>query len=209
MADSDTEICNMALGHLGIDAEIGILSTERSAEARACRKYFTTVRDQCLRDFPYPFSKKLATLAEITNAEDDEDTHPTEEWDYQYAVPSDCLMPRKIQSGTRQDTRDSRVAFLEAYGDSGQVIFTDMDDAILEYTKRVDSAVRYPADFVMACSLRLAAVIAPQLTGGDPFKLGIQALQKYKIEISIAKANAANEEQPEETPDAEWIRARS
>lgn len=208
MADSDTEICNMALGHLGVDNDIAELDTERSVEARVCRKFFDTTRDQCLRDFPYPFAKKIETLSEITNAEDDDDDHPTDEWDYQYAVPSDCLMPRRILSGSRQDSRDTRVPFLESYGDAGQVIFTDKDEAVLEYTKRVDEAVRYPADFAMMMSLRLAAVIAPQLTGGDPFKLGERCLAKYMMELKIARANAANEEQPEEHPDAESIRAR-
>lgn len=206
MADSDTDICNMALGHLGIDNDIAELETERSAEARACRKFFATVRDQCLRDFPYPFARKRVALSLITDSEDDD--HPTDEWDYQYGLPSDCLMPRRIISGTRQDTRDTRTSFLEAHGDSAQVIYTDMEDAELEYTKRVTEAGRYPADFAMAVSLRLAAVIAAQLTGGDPFKVGVQALQKYRLEMSIAKANAANEEQQEEHPEAESIRAR-
>lgn len=206
MADSDTEICNMALGHLAIDNDIGELDTDRTVEARVCRKFFTTCRDQTLRDFPWPFAKKLVELAVITDSEDDD--HPTEEWDYQYQMPSDCVMPRRIQSGTRNDARDSRVPYLESYGDAGLVIFTDMDSAVLEYTKRVDEAIRYPADFAMALSLRLASYIAAQVTGGDPFKLGLKAMQMYRIELSIARANAGNEEQPEEQPNAESIRAR-
>src|ERR1044071_5881014 len=117
MATSATEICNMALGHLGIDNDIGDLDTDRTVEARVCRKFYETTCDQVLRDFAWPFAKKLVALALITDAEDDD--HPTDEWDYQYEVPSDSVMLRRIVSGTRNDSRDSRVAYLESNGDSG------------------------------------------------------------------------------------------
>jgi len=201
MADSDTEICNMALGHLGIDNEIATLATDRSPEARACRKFFATIRDQALRDFPYSFARKFATLSLVQS-------DPTDYWAYSYRMPSDCLMPRRIVSGILQDTRQSRIAYDEGSDNDGMLIYTSQTDAVLEYTKRAATATFYPVDFVMACSLRLASVIAPQLTGGDPFKLGVQCLQKYRLENSIAMTNNANASQPEENPPAESIRAR-
>ncbi len=72
----------------------------------------------------------------------------------------------------------------------------------------MDEVNQYPDDFKMAMSLRLAGAIAPMVTGGDPFKLGVQALQKYRIEISMAASNAANAENPDSPPEAEWIRGR-
>lgn len=201
MASSDTEICNMALGHLMVDNDISELSTERSLEARSCRKYYETVRSQVLRDFPWPFAKRLVTLALV-----EED--PSDEWAYSYRYPSDCLMLRRILSGTRNDSRDTRVPYLETGDDTGKLIYTDMEDAVMEYTKRITDVQVYPDDFVMMLTLRLSAVIAPQVTGGDPFKLGVQALQKYMMELRLARGNAASEEQPEENSEAEWIRGR-
>src|SRR3972149_4434558 len=49
-----------------------------------------------------------------------------------------------------------------------------------------------------AFSYLLASLMAPKLTGGDPFKLGVRALQLYQYEIFRAKAAAGNESQPEE-----------
>jgi len=203
---SETEICNLALGHLGAGKEIANLETDRSQEAAACRRFYDDCRDATLRDFSWPFATKIAPLGLVTDSEDDD--HPTEEWTYQYQVPSDSLMFRKIQSGTRNDSRGTKVPYRLAYGDSGTVVFTDKEDAVGEYTIRVDDPLRYSSDFVMALSLRLASYIAPQVTGGDPFKMGDRALKLYEFEISKARASALNEEQPEQEPDSEFISTR-
>lgn len=202
MADSDTEICNMALGHLGIDADIAALTTDRTPEARACRKFFSTTRRQTLRDYNWPFAKKFADLALVEEEPNDA------EWGYSYRLPSDCLMARRVLNGNRNPSRDNETKFIEGADSSGSLIYTDQEDAVLEYTYLNSTATQYPDDFVMAMSLRLAAVIAPQLTGGDPFKLGVLCLQKYKLEMSMAVANAGNSQRPEEPPMAESIRAR-
>jgi hypothetical protein len=206
MASSETEICNLALSHLGVGKEIAALETERSDEASACRRFYDTARDETLRDFAWPFATKIAALGLLTDSDDDD--HPTEEWTYQYQEPSDSLAFRKIQSGTRNDSRASRISYRKAYGEAGTVIFTDQEDAIGEYTIRVDDPQRYPSDFVMAFSFRLAALIAPRLTAGDPFKMAERSIRLYQLEISKAQASAFNEEQTDEDPDSEFIRAR-
>ncbi len=203
---SDTEIANLAISHLGSGKEILNLETERSAEALVCRRFFDTAREATLRDFPWPFATKFAALGLLTSSEDD--THPNDEWTYQYQYPSDCLKLRRLLSGTRNDSRQTRAPYKMAYGDSGQVLFTDLENASAEYTLRVDDPGRYPPDFVMALSLRLASYIAPRMTAGDPFKLGDRAMRFYEYEISKAKATSANEQQDEEEPDSEFIRER-
>ena len=60
----------------------------------------------------------------------------------------------------------------------------------------------------MALSLRLAAYIAPRVTGGDPFKLGMRALELYAVEMSKAKKNASNEQKPGQEADNEFISGR-
>lgn len=85
---SSTEISNMALSHLAISREIAALDTERSQEAQACRRFYETVRKTVLRDYPWPFATKFATLALV---EDD----PNSEWDFSYRYPSDCLNARR------------------------------------------------------------------------------------------------------------------
>lgn len=198
---SSTEICNMALSHLGIGKEIAALESERSQEAEACRRFYSTAQDATLRDFPWPFATKIAALALV-----EED--PNSEWGFSYQEPSDCLGLRRILSGIRNDNRQSRVPYRRAYGDSGAVIFTDAEDAEIEYTIRVTDPLRYSPDFILAFSLRIASYIAPRVTGGDPFKLGTRAMSLYEYELSKARSAAVNEEQDEEVPESEFIRGR-
>lgn len=202
MAASKTVIANLALGHLGSGKEIANLDTENSAEARACRRFYETARDEMLRGWTWPFATKITTL---TLVEED----PNDEWAYSYRYPTDCLMFRRIPSGARTDTRQSRVPYRVAQDDAGQVIFTDREDAQAEYTVAITDTRRFTSDFTMALSLRLASYIAPSITAGDPFKVGTRAFQLYGMSVDAARANAANEEQPDEDPSSQFERERN
>lgn len=198
---SEIAICNMALSHLGVGKEIANLETETSQEAAACRRFFSVARDNTLRDYPWPFTTKIQALALI-------ETDPNDEWNYSYRYPSDCLRLRRVLSGIRNDNRQTRVPYKIAQDAAGQLIYTDTENAEVEYTIRETDPSRYPSDFVMAFSLRLASYIAPRLTKGDPFKLGDRALQLHQYEVQKAMASAHVEEQQEELPDSEFIRER-
>lgn len=196
MASGPAEICNMALSALGQSIEIASI-TENSPEARACNRFYEKALKRTLRDFQWPFATKFAALAL-----DEED--PTTEWAYAYDLPSDCVQPRRILSGIRNDNRQSKIPFRIV----GEQIYTDMVDAELEYTRYVDNANLFDEDFKEALALRLAFLIAPRILGGDPQRIGELAYKKYLFAISEATANARNEEQPEEPPEAESIRGR-
>ena len=201
MATSNTEIANMAIAHLGTGLEIANLDTEKSEEAAACRRFYDVALDATLRDCNWPFTTKIADLGLV------EET-PNEEWDYSYRYPSDCITLRKIQSGIRNETRQSRVPYKLGRDDTGLLVFTDEDEAIIEYTYRETDPLRYPADFVIALSLKLAFMIAPRLSKGDPFKIKQELQREYLMSIGMAKAAAFNEEQADEEPDSEFIRIR-
>jgi hypothetical protein len=191
---------NLALSHLAISKKI-ILETDRSAEANACGDFYNTVRDKTLSDFPWPFATKFALLGVVQE-------NPTTEWLFSYRYPSDCLFLRRIFSGIRNDNRQSRISYKIGQDAQGLLIYTDMAQAEMEYTISSDDVVRYPEDFRMAMSLHLAHYIAPRLTQGDPFKLGQRAYQMYRMELQIAADSAANEEQSDELPQSEFMRAR-
>ena len=201
MASSETEICNLAISHLGIGKEIANLETERSNEAAACRRFFETARDVTLRDFNWPFATKINELGLV-------EADPNDEWSFSYRYPTDCLKLRRILSGIRNDTRQSRVPYRVARDAAGLLIFTDTADAQVEYTIQEQTVSSFPPDFVMAFSFLLASYVAPRLTAGDPFKMGTRAIELYQVEISKAMAAAINEEQDEEYPDSEFIRVR-
>lgn len=199
---SETAIANLSLGHLGISEEISNIDTERSVEALACKRYFTTARDTAFRDLRCTFAVKFATLSLI-------EENPNSEWAYSYRYPSDCLFFKRILSGIRNDTRETRVPYKIASDSTGKLIFTDKEIAECEYTRLVLSPMLWPDDFILAVSYLLAALIAPRLTRGDGLKLGDRAYELYQIAKSTADSNSDAEEQQEEPPEAESIRARA
>lgn len=199
---SEVGICNMALAHLGISTTIAAL-TDPTQSARACARFYAQCRDAVLRDFPWPFATSIQLLGLVQN-------NPNTEWLYSYRYPADCLMARRIPDGvSRIATPASLVVFREGADANGKLIFTDQADAELEYTVRLADPTLFPPDFVEALAYRIAASIAPQVTGGDPFKLGARAMQLYTYTLEVASLNAANESQPDQPPDSPSIMARN
>lgn len=205
-----TDIYNLALSHLAAGREVGSL-TETSAEVAACNRFYQPSVQATLRDFPaWPFAQRIAALPLVVDYTrvSAQPNVVGPEWGYAYRYPPDCMRLKRILSGMRRDIAASRVPY-RVIGDSqGQLVLTDMINAQTEYTAFVDVPDSYPPDFVLAVSLRLAVYIAPRLTAGDAYKLGANAWQLYQAELAQARANAANEEQPDQDPPGELILAR-
>ena len=198
---SKVEIVNLALSHLAQGKEIANLETEKSEEASAARRFYDIVRDQILRDFPWPFAKRIVALGLVAE-------NPNSEWAFSYRYPTDCLKARRILSGTRNDTLLSRIKYKITGDASGWLIYTDKEEAELEYIAKNDNPQFYPPDFTLAFSYLLAAFMAPRIAGGDAFGLGKNAATLYMITLSQAAAAALNEEQTDSQPEAESITAR-
>jgi hypothetical protein len=199
IVSADTDICNLALANLGTGMTIGSLS-EKSQEARVSALFYPTALRATLRDCPWPFASTFTTLNLV-----EED--PNDEWAYSYRYPTDCVMFRRILSGTRNDSRQSRIPYRLGRNAGGRLIYSDFEEAQGEYTALVEDPAHYPPDFVIAFAYRLSMLTAPQLVRGD-LKLIKELQDLYRIAIVAARANAFAEEQPDEPVESEFIRAR-
>ena len=101
---SKTELCNLAISHLGQAKEIANIDTEQSQEASACRRFFDTAKRASLIDHDWAFASEQYTLELV-------ETSPNDEWRYSYRYPSGYLKIRRILSGYRQDTEKTRIPF--------------------------------------------------------------------------------------------------
>lgn len=200
MPTSKTDIANMAAKHLGHSSPIQDLDTDRSAVAHACRTFYDRVRKLVLRDWDWPCATKIEALELI-------ESDPTDQWDYSYQYPSDCLKFRMIQSDFRNDNRNTKIPF-KYHNGNPKLIYTDRQNAIGEYTVNLTDPSQFDDDLVMAISWRLSVYIAPSITGGDPYKLKSDAWSAYQQELASAKENAAGEEVQEEDPLSEFEYAR-
>jgi len=87
-----------------------------------------------------------------------------------------------------------------------RTILTNKEEASLVYTLDLVDPTRYSKSFVMLFATQLAAAIAFQVTNKvsvEERMLGIA--ERMFLQVS---ASDANEEQPEEEPDADWILGR-
>ena len=198
---SKTEVCNLAISHLGIGKEIQDFETEKTSEAKTCRRFYDSALRRALRDFNWPFARRFFTLNLI-------ESDPTTEWAYSYRYPSDAVMARRILSGTWPENNATLVPYLLAGDSSGRIIYSDQENAVLEYTTFVEDPAFYSSDFELAFSYLLAYYIAPRLTDVN-FNLKEQMLTYYNLEIDSAMSNANNEEQDAREVESEFIRVRS
>lgn len=204
-------ICNMALGHLKITRQISILASDKSSEAEAFRLFYDNCKQQMLEDFKWPFATTQGSLALIENNPFPINSSGDSEWAFAYQYPADALNFVRILSGIRNEARADRVPFriMSNNVTSGlKMILTDMSCAVGEWTSNIVSEDSFTSSYAMALSLKLAGVVAPMVTGGDQFKLGMRALQLYGIQLEQAKANSLNEEQMEQEPESEFVLAR-
>jgi len=201
MASSSTQILNLALGHLGVGKEVGNIDTENSTEAIAGRRFYDLSLEALQEDFPYAFLTKQAELALITE-------DPSTEYKYSYQYPSDCERTGRILSGQNNDNDQSKVRYTIMRGINGREIWTDREEACMEYQIFETDTGRFGASWTLMISYKLAELIAASVTGGDPFKLGDKAKMNYEEYQSKARSVSLHDEQEDLIPDSESIRMR-
>lgn len=195
-----TQICNLALGHLGASKTVANADTENSAEANTFRRFYETVRDATLKDFNWPFATNYAALGLVS-------TDPTIEWGYAYQYPSDCMNMQRILSGNRNEVVDEMIRFKISRVSGQKVVLSDEPNAVAQYTVKITDPEEFTPDFVLALSFHLAFMMGPHIAKSDT-KLIEGAERKYVNYISMAKAQALNEERPDSPPEASYILAR-
>ena len=200
---SKIEIWNMALGHLGQEEEVQD-EAEDTSYANMCRRYWDTILAEEFEGDAWTFLKVSKDLALI-----DED--PNDEWGYSYEYPADCGFPLRIYSGARRDTLESKVPYeIVNDRDNAVIIYTDQEDATLDYVLDETTTVLYPASFKLCLSYKLAFMIALKLVGGNPGgpQLRSQMYELYLQYCSKAKANDASKIRRDPEPESEFTRNR-
>jgi hypothetical protein len=201
MPVSETMICNMALGRIGISQQISNIDGNHSVE-RTCKLYYDISREYVLGDKTWPFAQRYVALALV-------EENPNEEWQFAYRYPADTLRLDHIVVGGLDTTgtylypytdytkphytkADSTTIPYELGSDaSGKLIYTDITDAKAKYTADITDTDLFDAHFVNCLAWRLATELAGVLTR-DP-AIRASADQQYMLTISSAHANTLNE----------------
>lgn len=194
-------ICNTALSRIGISSFISSLE-ESSIEARVCENVYEQSADHLLREFHWPFAQSYEQLALVA---DGTTTPWKSDWAYRYRYPTNAITIRRVV--TRLGKLESDAAPYAIGRDSvGKLIYTDIEDAVVEITNRNVDASEFDPTFASALAWYIGAEICMPLSVSDSFRK--QALQGFMLDLDKAKRIAANEGQPSRDVDTELMNSR-
>lgn len=199
MALSQVAICNLALGHIGDRGRIEAL-TENGVQSRECLRWYDLSLQEALEAFDWSFARRRIALA--VHSDD-----PPAEWAFRYALPADCLKARRLVNPA--GPKANAVPYELELSDDGtqRTLLTNLEDAVLVYTRVQNDPLLYSTQFVLALSHTLASHIALALTGKT-------AIAEQQMKLAYARTfeaagSNANEEVPDEPRPAEAIAARA
>jgi len=147
---SVVNICNSALNLLGASTISAL--TDDTKNARLCNQRYEPVRNRVFRSHAWNCLHKRVQLAQNTTA-------PVIEYEYAYALPSDCLRVLKIHNGTTDSIATSLDYKLE-----GRNIVTDLDTIFLIYIALDTDPNNYDTYLRESISHQLAADLAYAIT---------------------------------------------
>jgi hypothetical protein len=200
---SKTQIANMALSRIGVSKLIANVATETSREAIQSRLLMDEDIRYVLRDFPWPWATQYATLALVAGTSSE---NAVSDWRYAYRYPTDCLFARRIVIPTVGRRDANPPPFRIGRDSQGKLIYTDEEDAELEFTADITSTEEFDALFVSMLAWKHGAALAPSLSRIKG--MAESAMQMYELDKAKAQSRALNEGQQSEPIEAEAISAR-
>lgn len=219
---SAVDICNLALGHLGDRATVSSIDPpEGSAQAEHCSRFYPMARDVLLAKHSWGFATVRTVLAELPNN--------STQWAYTYAVPNDMLTPISVIENTAPS--DYSVAVPVAYTPQNviafgatvytpqpfaierdglvQVVRTNVENAMLRHTVRVEDPGQFDPLFVETLSYLLASYLAGPIIKGDTgTALGSKMRQKAEALLTEAKSSDAENDMIVPAHSIPWMAGR-
>lgn len=208
---SVVDICNLALARLGDSATvISIDPPEGSVQAEHCARFYPIARDSLLERPP---AWSFATLTESLTLLG---TQPPTAWNYMYAVPNEAL---KILAVYDQEATDEMIEmgtavpkqFVRATDPvlGTPVIYTDQENAIVRYVRRVEDSSLFSALFTDALAWLLASYLAgPIYKGLEGARLSRTMLEAFEYVFKQASQSDANQRRMPIEHSPPWLARR-
>lgn len=194
---SEIDICNLALGHFGGDANVSAIDPpDGSAEAEHCQRFYPIARNELLEAHNWTWAGKRVALSQLTNDRTD--------WAYRFALPSDCLKPRKVLPDGYTDTENDSTEF-EVEGSS---LYCDDAAPVLVYTFTQTDTTKFSPMFVTTLSWRLASYISGPIIKDATGRTQAALYNRSVLELGKAEASNANTSRKRATHTSTAARAR-
>lgn len=222
---ADVDICNLALAYIGDVANVtSINPPDGSAQASLCSRFYPMARDELLEMHTWGFSTFRVQLASVTN--------PYNTWQYAYAPPSNVLNYLEILDPQATDEYTSNLTLpnsqimggnasglgiytpqpfeVEVDANGNDIILTNMQNAMLRYTKAVSDTTQFSPLFTEALAVLLASKLAGPLLKGTEGRATANALRQQFDRVALSKAivSDANQRRLNLSPGAPWMTRR-
>lgn len=186
MAQDQTSLYNLAIGAIGSRSSIS-LPSEVSREAELCNQFYDKIRMQVMRAAPWEncrANKRLAVIKERNFSATWVDDDPEDGWRFRYGLPADFLQPINITSFQH--------FLISNYAEAPNLV-TNVEAAILTYTRDNQNIAMWSNDLFMTVAQGLAAAICLPLNGKLVRKQeAVQMANQYIIEARLRSANMQN-----------------
>jgi hypothetical protein len=196
---SEVDICNLALGHFGNDAQVTAIDPpDGSVEAAACAKFYPIARDALLAMFDWTFARGRETgLAELTS--------PSSAYAYAYVLPTNIVRPVKAFMEDETDETGEGVKFAI---EEGGLILSNEPIATLMVTRRVEDTNRYSPLFVTCLSWLLASYAAGPILKEVSRETADRMYKQFRIEYAAGTGVDANTGTDTVEHKPSWIKNR-
>lgn len=156
-----TDVANRAIGRLGVSSTISDLDTDNSTAAKIIRREYSMALQEMLEKHFWKFARSTAKLVL-------REKNPEYIWGYSYFQPANCMVVRQVAwegrfSNNVEQYIDSPNQFLEVYDGSLKLLYTNVKNAHVEYTRRIDENDIMPRHFGDGLAALLSYRIAPSL----------------------------------------------
>lgn len=183
---SEIDIINRALFKMG-DQRI-TSRTDNNNRARLMDGLYEAVRDELLRDCPWNFAVKRASIAAST-------TVPVYEWETAFPVPADLLYMVSTEN-------------FSAYRLEGNEILSNQETTLkITYIRRVIDPTEFDTRFAETLAAKLAHQGVMNVTAD--IDLQDRLFREYNLTLTRAKATDGKEDDPREWAIDDWELTRS
>lgn len=181
---STIDIANLALSHLGDSANISDFD-EGSAQADHCRRFYPIARDALFEMHDWSFATRRVALALISDP-------PDATWEFAYAIPNGYIKAIAVLAEDADDDQGQRFD-IEADDEGNRIVFTNVENAIMRYVKRIEDTARFSPLFVNALSRLLASYVAgPLIKGSEGATMASQQYKTFVLELGAAAGSDSN-----------------
>ena len=222
---SPLDICNLALAHLGAEANLNSIDPpEGSVEAELCARFYPMARDSLLEAHPWNFATRRALLAQLAG-------WSFAQWEYAYALPGDCLKVLSVLSSEATDDYQASLTgavypewtagglalptvapqefAVETDEDGRVILLTHQADALVRYIALIADTTRFSPIFVMTLSWHLAGMLAgPVLKGSEGAAQAQKCAQMMQFYLNQAVSSDMSQRNTQLEVSVGWMSGR-